>query len=700
MINEIDKSVTDTAWSLVQTCESHLNEQSVGRERAQEYYNGVMKDMPADEGRSSVVSKDVRGIIKKIMPSIKRALFSNDKIVEYDPVGQEDEDQARQATDYVNHVVIPECGAERAIEDALLDAAVVKTGILKWSAYEETKVTTREYTGIPESEMIGLDGVGEILDLESKESDENDPITGTTEVLNDFKLRRKEEAVNVRLECIPRGNFLIYPMAKSIEESPIVGEILDYTRSDFVSMGYDREKVDQLASDDATDDGDDESTAGDDYTSDRGDVSKAMQAVRAYEVYIKLDEDNDGIAELYRMVFGEGKPDGEKTTHVVLGFEAVIEAPYADLALENDAHQFEGHSIFEDVEDIMRVKTAMFRNTLDNVYWQNNLQPIVQADNVEDMDAVNNPSFGRPIMLKQGKSVKDSIDFHKVPFVANHSFQMLGYMDEVAKDRTGITDASGGLDPSQLMNTSATAANLMAEGGIAQSEMIIRNIARGGLRKAFKGLLRLIVAHHDKPRTKRIRGEWVEFNPAVWNVDMDCTVNVGLGAGSRERDMMALQMVKATQAELLQAFGPDNPFVKPENLHNMLEKMTEVAGFVSADPYFTKPNDEEIAAKLEAQKKAPNPEMEKIKAQMALEQQKAQGAQAKEKAQMDADLTVKQVEIKEGQIARREKLQADAALSQQKLEFEREKLQAETALKMAEIRARYAPAVGGDDATA
>ncbi|WP_230685480.1 hypothetical protein, partial [Streptococcus pneumoniae] len=78
----------------------------------------------------------------------------------------------------------------------------------------------------------------------------------------------------------------------------------------------------------------------------------------------------------------------------------------------------------------------------------------------------------------------------------------------------------GGLDADNLHNTSATAANLMSESGIAQADASVRSIANGGLRKAFRGLLKLVVAHCDRPRTVRMKGKWVQYNPAVWNSDM------------------------------------------------------------------------------------------------------------------------------------------------------------------------------------
>lgn len=688
MDEDTQKKIAAHAWKLVETCESHLTEQSKGRELALNYYNGVMTDMPSDAGRSSVVSKDLRAVVKKLMPSIKRAIFSNDKIVEYEPIEQADVEDAEQATDYVNYVVIPESDAEKAIEDAIFDALVVKTGILKWSAYETENSVSHDYTGQTPEQMVGLDDEGEILDLEQAED-------GTSS----FTLRRKDNSTKICLEAVPRDAFLIHPQSDTIEGSPIVGEKIEAPRSDFVAMGYSKELVDKIPSINAIDDGDEEARKGDDWTTLDNDHVKAMEEIRVYEVYIKLDQDQDGIAELYRLVFADtGAEDTQG--HVVLGLEMVDEAPYADVVVERDPHQFEGHSVFEDVEDIMRIKTALTRSTLDNIYWQNNLQPVFNPKLLVNPEAAANPQFGEPIEIKPGVSVNEAIQWNKVPFVADKAFQMLSYADEVIKDRTGITDASGGVNPEQFQNTSATAANLMAEGGIAQAEMLIRNIAKGGLRKAFKGILKLVIAHADGEKSRRVRGEWKTFNPEAWNVDMDCSINVGLGGGTKERDMAVLQVIKGLQTELLASLGAiDNPFVTPEQVYNTLEKITETAGFPSAQPYFTQPDEELIERKKQQAAKQPNPEVIKAQAAQQLEMVKAQTAKEvkqaemianrdKEAAQRDADLIVKQAEIEADTIKQQQELESKAIIEQSKNQIAREKIASDEKLKAMELATR------------
>jgi hypothetical protein len=296
---------------------------------------------------------------------------------------------------------------------------------------------------------------------------------------------------------------------------------------------------------------------------------------------------------LFTRRFGSagGADDDNTRQHIILGHEIVTEAPYAEVVIERDPYQFEGHSVFEDVQTAAKVKTTLLRETLNNLYDQNRPQKAVNWRAIENPDAVMNGS-GEPIGVKDGRDVREAIQWHLTPFVGNHSYQMLGYMDELIKDHTGITDASGGLDPTMMQNVNNGVAAMASESGLVQADAIVRSVARGGLRKAFRGLLKLVIAHADEPRTVRLRGEWVEYDPRTWNADMDCTVNVGLGGGTKERDMTMLQIVLGLQKELIASIGADNPYVKPDQLYNTLEKIVETAGFPSADPYFTKPDPE------------------------------------------------------------------------------------------------------------
>ncbi|MDX0921809.1 phage portal protein [Sinorhizobium medicae] len=631
---------------LVKDCENYRDELSVDRIKAMEYYDGIMKDTPADPNRSKVVSRDVRSAIKKVLPSVIRTILGNDKVVEYQPVNEGDEAAAEQATDYVNFVVFPESDGYDAVQDAAHDALKLRNGIIRWWYDKKRKVQVSKHTGLEEQALVQLvaDDDVEVLEQEQYEEQIDTPQGPQPVTLYNVKIRRVSEYGCTKLAAVPLEEFLIHPDAISIDDSPITGMKTRLRRSDLVEMGYDRGKVDSFpASGSDIEEEEEEFTRRRDAFDENDSIVKALQEVDYYELYVKIDADDDGIAELRRMVFAGGLAEVN-----LLDDEEWDEVPFADLITERRPHQREGNSVTDDMAEIQRVKTVLMRQTLDNLYWQNNQQPIVQEGTIANPEAVLNPKFGQPIRVNQGIDVRGAIGYNTVPFVAEQSFGMLSYLDQEATDRTGISDASSGMAPDALQNMTAKASAMIEAAGVGQTELMVRTFAQG-LKRVFQGLLRLVIKHQDKPRTVRLRNQWVTFDPRQWNADMDCAVNTGLGAGTRERDMMMMQVVGQQQEKLLAAYGPvNNPYVSAENIWNSVSRGVEAAGLRTPDLYFTKPTPEQIKQLEQAQANKPDPEMEKVKIKAQADQQKAQ---------MDAQL-------------QREKMQQEAQLETQRIQQE------------------------------
>ena len=667
---------------MVRDSERHADDLSKDRLRAIEYYQGKMVDTPADDGRSQMTTRDVRANIKKVLPSIMRTILGATEVVEFLPVGEDDEAGAEQSSDYINYVVIPETNARKAIYDAIHDALLLRNGILKWWFEEKQSVKISKHSGLTLealAELISDDDV-EVLEQDETVEDVMNELGGAEPVtFYSVKIRRTFTDRQTRCAAVPRERFLIHPEAVTLGDSLLTGEKTTVTRSDLVAMGYDRKVVDGLA---LADEDDTEEDARRDNIGDSGEAQRANDQIDFYDLYVRIDMDDDGIAELRHMTFAGGL-----TENNLLEDEEVDEVQFCDLCAMPQPHQWEGISLADDLMDIQRGKTVLLRQTLDNIYWQNNPQPIAQKSAIANWDAVMQPEFGKPIVVNQGVDVRAAMGFNTVPFVARDSFGMMEYLDTEAQDRTGVSDASSGLAPDALQNMTAKASAMIEQAGIGQTEMMVKNLAEG-LAVFFRGLLRLSIRHQDVPRTVRLRGEWVQMDPRQWNAEMDCEVNTGLGAGTRERDMQMMQVVMGVQEKLLTAFGPDNPFVSPENLYSAMSKMVESAGLKTPSLYFTEPDPEEMKQRMEAMKSQKSPEQQKLEAQMQLEQAKMQGNRDKENAQMQADLTVKQAEIAADQQKQADKLASDAALQDRKLAFEREKFMEDMAFKREEAAQR------------
>ncbi len=677
-----DERLCALVSQLVKDCESYRDELATDRIKAMEYYDGTMRDVPADANRSKVVSRDVRAAIKKVLPSLIRTVLGNDKVVEYEPVGEGDEAAAEQATDYINYVVFPESNGYDAVQDAAHDALKLRNGVIRWWYEKKQAVSVSTHTGLDETALVQLVGDDDVEVLEQSQTFEKIETAESYSLARDaggkplhtfshpapvveqpsysVKIRRLTERGTPRLAAVPLEEFLIHPDAISIEDSPITGIAMRMRRSDLIAMGYDRDMIERLPA--STGDGgrDDEETARRRDAFDvRDEMPKALEEVEYYELYVTIDADDDGIAELRRLVFAGGT--GEEH---LLSNEEWDEVPFADLIVERRPHQRGGGSVTDDLAEIQRVKTVLMRQTLDNLYWQNNQQPIVQEGAIANPESVLNPKFGQPIRVSQGIDARAAVGYTMVPFVAKESFAMLSYLDQEATDRTGISDASSGLAPDALTNMTARATALIEQAGIGQTELMVRTFAQG-LRRVFKGLLRLVIKHQDRPRAVRLRGQWVTFDPRHWNAEMDATVNTGLGAGTRERDMTMIQMVLGLQEKLLATLGPDNPYVSPDNLYNGIAKSVEAAGLKSPELYFTKPRPEEVERRMQAAASQPNPEMQKLQMRAQTDAEKARLSAENERRKLEIDRELRLAEIQQKGALKRYQIDGELNLKRQ-----------------------------------
>ncbi len=700
-----DADICKYVKSLVKDAEEYRNTASVDRTRAMEYYDGTMTDTPAEETRSRVVSRDVRAAVKKVIPSILRIILGGDKVVEYLPMQAGDVAMAEQATDYINYLAFPESDGADAVHDAVFDAMVTRNGVLKWWFDQRSDIEVSRHSGLDDPTFNNL-VVGDDVEVLEHTAHEQfmDVIApdGTTvsvpsgAAIHDVVIRRTITKRRVRVSAIPLDHFLIHPDAITLEESPIIGESCRMRRSDLVAMGYDRARVWAMptaGSNSSNEIDSEEDSRRRDVTVHGEADDKANQEIDYYDLLVRIDADDDGFAELRRMVFA----GGIGAEHL-LSNEYWDEINYCDIVCERRPHQWEGNSIADDVAEIQRIKTVLLRQTLDNLYWQNNMQPIVQEGMIVNPEAVTNPTFGLPIRVNAGTDVNAAIRYNTVPFIAEKSFSMLGYLDNEAQDRTGISEASAGMAPDALQNMTAKASAMVEQQGIGQTEQMVRTIANG-LKPMFRGLLKLVIQHQDQKRTVRMRGKWVEYDPKTWDAGMDVTVNTGLGAGTRERDMMMMGIVTGLQEKIVGAMGLDNPFVKPDQLYNAIAKTVEASGLKSVDQYFTKPDDQAMAQFMQAKAQQPSETQQKIAGEKEIAQlqgaidlqikdKEIQKDAAKEAAQRDADLVIKQAELEKETTASMHEVTLKAQSEAAKLEIEREKIISHERIEAAKLEAQ------------
>ncbi len=129
------------------------------RQVADRYYNGEPFGNEL-AGRSQVVSRDVAEAVDGMMPSLMKIFTSGDEIVKFEPQGPEDEEIAKQATDYVNWIFMRQNPGFDNLFTWFKTGLLKKNGLLKiwWDRRELDKKET--YEGLCQASERYRAGVG------------------------------------------------------------------------------------------------------------------------------------------------------------------------------------------------------------------------------------------------------------------------------------------------------------------------------------------------------------------------------------------------------------------------------------------------------------------------------------------------------------------------------------------------------------
>jgi len=598
------------------------------RALATEYYYGQPFG-DEDEGRSQVVSMDVRDTVQGILPSLMRIFFGPERVVEFTPQGPEDVQNAEQATDYVDFIFKRDNPGFKILHSAFKDALVRKVGIVKYYWDESVEVKAESFSMLDEQSMmmltenpdVEISAVREYPVPGTEPANEAEAIMTPPPMMYDVEIKRRIKTGKVKIEALPPEEFLIDRRAKSIDEATFVGHRTMKTVSDLVAMGYDYDEMVEVAGNGNDFDNNQEYQARNPFavisTANNGDPSS--KSVLYIEGYLKVDFDGDGIAEMRRIcTVGTGNK--------VLRNEIVDDRQFADFCPDPEPHTFFGMCPADVVMDIQRIKSNVQRGILDSLAQAIHPRTAI-VEGQANMEDVLNTEVGAVIRMRAPGMVQP----FTTPFVGQAAFPMLDYLDDIKQTRTGISKAAAGLDADALQSTTKAAVSATVNAAHQHIEMIARIFAETGLRKLFTGILKLVVENQDRARMVRLRNTFVPIDPRSWDSNMDVTVNVGVGDGTIEDRINILNQVAMRQEMLIKETGPNNPVVTIPQYTNTLTKMLQLAGIKDSQNYFNQ---------LPADFQMPPPEAPRLTPEETLAQVQAQAIQAdiqKKAAELDLE---------------------------------------------------------------
>ncbi|RLD03266.1 MAG: hypothetical protein DRI65_13240 [Chloroflexota bacterium] len=636
---------------------TYSDEINKNQENALDYYLGNLPGS-AEEGRSQVISTDVADAIELLLPMIVKQMVSRGPIISFNAIHEQDEEQAELETQYVHDVFMSDNTGFLNIYTFVKDALMQKNGIMKVYFDDTPEITNEEYSGInelqaqqllsdPEVELLGSTVVGQI------------PGPQGMIKLVDIELERTCNKGKVVIETIAPENFRVNSDHNSLDlqEARFTAHVSLQTRSELLEQGYDEEIVSQAAA------GSSDTfqrkyrfyAQGEEITGEYGTASEdsSQDLIEVSECCMRLDIDEDGIAELVRVVVL-----GNESAYAILDIEEIEENPFVSSSCIIMPHKFMGLSIYDRLKMIQDQKTSLWRNILDNLYLQNNREKEVVDGKVNLDDLL----VSRPGGIKR-VSEPGMIRELAVQPIGQEAQQMLTYLDQVKVARVGVSPDTAG-NPLPVGNDTAHGIERMMSAKEEMTGLMIRAVAETGLKAAYIMIRNLLVRHKDTQESYKFQGKWAMVNPSDWGPRSKTTVNVGSGTGDEIRKQSAITQVLAYQAQALQL--PEQVMVGPAQVFNAMDTFCKVSGLTTADEYFLNPDTDEGKQKQEGMdKQAAEAKHKEDEAKQTMLQAQNIMAQA-ELLSSKAEIEANQVKLQNEQ----DKLKSESAITALKTEVD------------------------------
>lgn len=655
-----------------------------------------------EEGRSQVVVPDVAEVVDYMQVSVLRTVCSGDRVVEFEP-GDTDQipdlpnppkkpqgdpqdpamaqqmqqyqqakaqyDQqlapfrewedsrvqaAEDATEAVNYQFMRRQNGYKILLDWLQSGLIEKLGVLKTACITERKKVKQTIT-IPEEGLALLQQEG--IDVVAADDLGDGTFTVT--------ISKETQAKKYVDYPIPSEEYLFSARTRDEDTAEYQAHRCRKTLSDLIEMGFDRETVENLPTEDSIIDLDqraierwhDESAYG---------VKRPlpMQKVWLLEEYIRADRDGDGIAELVKVF---------RVHDVILETEEVDEAPFVTWTPFPRAHRMVGNSLAEKVMDIQRVDTVLTRQALDGVYQTNSPRMGVNVDGVTD-DTYDDLLMVRPGAIVRYRGVGNAPTPLNEPFDITKSLGMLEHMQAQREQRTGITRLNQGLDEDTLNKTASGQAALQATGQQIE-EFVARNFAEG-MARLFAKKLRLMV-EHGNPIALKVDGSYRRVDPTTWDSNMNVAVRVGLGSGRKDQ-----RLLYRSQLLTIQQQGLPLGLTNPKKLYNNAAGMIRDSGLGNPSDYLVDPDSDDFSPPPPQQ----DPAQQKVQAQIQAMQQKAQFDAQNQQQQQAIAAQTSQAQLQNEQQLGAAKLAGEQQHGALRLQIEQQKHESQAALAQAKAQ--------------
>lgn len=572
---------------------SDLDDLQQFREYADRAYMGQPIDVDGQEleeidGRSAVKMSDVADTIEWIMPTLMRIFTGGQKYVELRPMGRDDEIKAKLLEEKVNFDFQRQNNGFVILHDWFKDAMLSKVAVVKYWWQEDVEREEIEFVGLTADELFALQASGKV---EIKKITEQEVTVGNEFGMMqaksfDVKGYKVTKTAKPCAEPLPPEEFVFDVGAREITKESFCAH-RKRVHKNYLMSKYNLTEEDLKGQ-------------AEKWDSDRSNLLETRFEDLTTKSFITDTEDGEYyfIYECYLADYDdEGTPIPMKV--VMFGDEAVEvtkntygKPPFCLLSAIRRPYRAVGLSLAELVMEIQKLRTALVRACLDNIYYQNNGVKVVNPYRIDLDDVIDHNHPGAVWRTQYDIDPRTAIFPVPVTPLSQQTFTMLEWVETIKENRTGVTKYNQGLD-SKSLNKTATGISQIMSAAQQRMELIARLFAETGVKELFQAFVDMNIKFFDQETSVRINDEWINLTPDMIDGKFDVVVDVGVGTGTNE-----LKVGQMTQLMNLSLPLAQVGVVTPENIYNQMATIYELQGYKNVEKYITKPQPQGIPPEI------------------------------------------------------------------------------------------------------
>lgn len=638
------------------------------------------------EGYSKFTTREVLETIEWVLPSILRVFVGSERMVAFEPVGQEDEEQADQETDVVNYKIWRANDGDGflAVHHFIKDALLYPNAYVKAYVDEQEKITEHKAVGISSFQLLEImeDEANTITAQSSRTiqapvEDEDmaqiaqaiaaqtqtgtppgpSPQAGPAQATEgpgpmppagpggagtlppelsilasqqlevfDIEYKRKETVRKLKIEAVPGEEALIDNDCTStnIDTADFSAHRVRKSYTELVQMGYSQEKLNTVGN----------------YEDFQWNDERTNRLFYEDEDPDAEDEDDASmrrfwVHECTAWVDFDGDGIAEFRRIVLIGNvvfenEVVDYQPLVAMSSILLPHKHNGLSFADIIKDLQELKTTLTRQMLDNIYKINIRRKIISEDSLlPDGTTLEQMLDIQAEWIPVQGAAANAIMSDQTQSLTGEILPVLQHLDERTANRSGINPQVN-LNPDVLQQSTFGAFMGAMEQASQRVEMLVRIMAETGIKQLMRKVHYLIRSYPDIATTIKLRGKWVDVDPQGWRERTDVKINVGLGFNNKQQMLGLLSQLLAEQKEAV-ASG----LASEREVFNTYRKMVEYSGIGEVTQYFKDPS----MPGWQPPQQQPDPAaiLAEAQAQAVGQEQQRKAAEAQHKAQMELE---------------------------------------------------------------